>query len=119
MSRKTRTDPAVEDAQAPVIEEADLHGFWDRTKIGDESDDAFASVVDVTADAASEAETLAYMGNVTQVEPDELTELAGWAESKACRACRRKILEHHDPALLRHDECRHAVRVGRILRRYE
>ncbi|MGZ4754528.1 MAG: hypothetical protein ACXWA9_06465 [Acidimicrobiia bacterium] len=122
MSRKSRTE--VVDDQEPVAEteldETDHHGFWDRATLdADENDDAFASVVDAEGEAADdEAGSGARFGNVTQVDADERIALAEWAESKACRLCKRKIREHHDPELLRHDECRTALRVSRLLRRY-
>ncbi len=106
----------------PEPEDVDPHGFWDGANLsGEAHDDAFAVVIDADGERTDDRETLAYMGSVThtQLDRDELIALAEWAESKACRLCRRKISEHHDPALLKHDECRTALRAGRLLRRYD
>jgi hypothetical protein len=123
MRRKASTE-AIQDEElsAPSeVEDVDPHGFWDGANLsGDAHDEAFAVVIDADGEQTDNRETLAYMGSVseTRIEPDELVALAVWAESKACRLCRRKIREHHDPALLKHDECRTALRAGRLLRRY-
>jgi hypothetical protein len=120
MGRKSRSTTVEEDAPSAPVEDADLHGFWDRSRSADDNDEAFADVLDDAGenDPDSDAETLQYMGNVTQIGPAELEELAEWAEDKACRVCRRRIREQHDPRQLKHDECRTALRVSRLLRRY-
>jgi hypothetical protein len=124
MGRKSRSNTVEEDAptapSASEAEEVDLHGFWDRSRSDVDDEEAFAVVLDDDGDhdETSDAETLQYMGNVTQIGAEELVDLAEWAENKACRVCRRKIREQHDPRQLKHDECRTALRVSRLLRRY-
>ena len=123
MSRKTklRTDDAeVDGIDAPHIEDADPHGFWDRDNLGGEAnDDAFAHVIDIARDLPDERETLVYMGSVTEVDGAELAALGAWAEDKACRGCRRKMRARGDILLLKHDECRKAFRVSSLLHRYQ
>lgn len=127
MRRKTPIEDRPDRAEADdavdetvEVDNVDPHGFWDGANLsGDDHDEAFAVVIDAEGDPADDKETLAYMGSVpqTRIDADELEALVGWAEAKACRNCRRKIREHHDPELLKHDECRTALRVARVLRR--
>jgi hypothetical protein len=120
MGRKSRSNTVEEDAPTAPVEDADLHGFWDRSRLTIDNDEAFADVLEDAgeSDPDTDAETLQYMGNVTQIGADELVDLAEWAENKACRVCRRRIREQHDPRQLKHEECRTALRVSRLLRRY-
>jgi hypothetical protein len=106
---------------APAIDEAsDLHGFWDGPSVElDDLDEAFVIIDADDSDHDVERETLVYMGSVSrsQVDDDELTVLADWAEAKACPSC-RTFDEQHPRAKLQHDGCATALRVGRLLRTY-
>jgi len=121
MSRKatTETDEQQASEAASGSEGTDLHGFWDGPSSDlQELDDALSVVIDDDGDEAGERETLVYMGNVDLTDAGELRVLANWAESKACRGCKREVVANEDPTRLRHAECRNAFRVGRLLRRY-
>jgi hypothetical protein len=121
-TRSTVDDQADEiDAPASLVaeDEIDDHGFWDNDRLDTvDDDDAFAVVLDVDGEDGAEDETLLYMGNVAPVDAGELTDLADWAESKACKSCTRRFSEHADDHSLRHDDCRKALHTGRLLRRY-
>lgn len=109
MSRKTTTRSEIDDS--------DHHGFWDQP-----ARDGFTAEMEVDADLADlagldhEADTS--IGDVTAITADERIVLSEWAESMACGVCRLAIVEHHDPTQLDHDECRTALRVSRLIRRY-
>lgn len=121
-TRSTVDDDDVDAAPAAVdeaIDEPDDHGFWDSDRLDTaDNDDAFAVVLDVDGEDVAEDETLLYMGNVAPVDAGELTVLAEWAESKACRSCTRRFSDHADDQSLRHEDCRKALHTGRLLRRY-
>lgn len=119
MSRKATTEVDERDGLEELIDApdradgADEHGFWD----GPSLDEHEPLVAD---DGDDEHETRVYMGDVvhTTADRDDVEALAGWAASKACDDCRAAIEADHDPDALDHDECRHALRVCRLLRRY-
>jgi hypothetical protein len=122
MSRKTKTRSAVLDDDRfvePEVEGPDPHGFWDVDRLdAEDNDDAFALVIEEHEDETpAERATAVYMGRVAEVDPVECGLLADWAESKACRACRRRFHRDGDLARLQHDECRTAFRVGELLHR--
>jgi hypothetical protein len=109
MSRKTTTRSELDDS--------DHHGFWDQA-----AREGFTAAMDGESDLADLAE-LDYdadtsIGDVTSITADERIVLAEWAESMACGVCRLAIVEHHDPTQLPHEECRTALRVSRLIRRY-
>ena len=121
MSRKAMTEIQEQHGSgaASGAEGTDLHGFWDGPSSDlRELDEALSVVIDDDGDEAGERETLVYMGNVDLTDADELTILADWAESKACRGCTRAVAANADPTHLRHAGCRKAFRVARLLRRY-
>jgi hypothetical protein len=100
-------------------DDRDHHGFWDSDRLDTaDNDDAFAIVLDAVDDESAEDETLLYMGNLAPVEAGELTVLAAWAESKACRTCIRRFADDADDQRLKHEDCRKALHTGRLLRRY-
>jgi hypothetical protein len=115
MRRKLRVrrdpSPPVE-AEAPV----DVHeGFWAGDDLAEGDATAIAAVdedhtLEYGRKARPDVQELAAMA--------ELLTLATWAEDKACRPCRSRLEETHDPAALDHDECRTALRVARLLSRY-
>jgi hypothetical protein len=117
MSRKSRST-LVEDDTRPTeteVDDTDHHGFWDSARLDTEdNDDAFSLVLE--ADDGGEHETLVYMGNVGDIDPREISILARWSESKACRGCTRRFFEHHELSRLKHEECRKAMRVAHLLR---
>jgi hypothetical protein len=118
-----RSRSTVDEGDAPLalpdVDETDDHGFWDSGRLDTvDDDDAFAVVLDSEDDDVAEGETLLYMGNVAPVDAGELTMLADWAESKACRSCTRKFADHADDQRLKHEDCRKALHTGRLLRRY-
>ena len=109
MSRKTTTRSELDDS--------DHHGFWDQA-----TREGFTAAMESDADLGDLAE-LDYdadtsIGDVTAITAEERIALAEWAESMACGACRLDIVDHHDPTQLPHDECRTALRVSRLIRRY-
>lgn len=57
------------------------------------------------------------LGDRIDVDDAERERLADWVEARACRACRDELHRSHDPARLAHDDCRTALRAGRVLRR--
>ncbi len=122
MSRKSKTRSDVLDDDRfvePEVEGADPHGFWDVDRLdAEDNDDAFALVIEEHDDETpAERATAVYMGRVAEVDAVELGLLADWAESKACRHCRRRFRSYRDLAMLRHDECRTALRVSNLLHR--
>jgi hypothetical protein len=121
MSWRSRSTVDESDARRalPDVDDSDDHGFWDNDRLDAvDNDDAFAVVLDSEDDDVAEGETLLYMGNVAPVDAAELTTLAEWAESKACRSCTRKFADHADDLRLKHEDCRKALHTGRLLRRY-
>lgn len=126
MSWRTRStvedvdaDEAHSESESEPLVETDDHGFWDSDRLDTvDDDDAFAIVLDTDGEDVAEDETLLYMGNVAPVDATELTVLAEWAESKACRSCTRRFSEHADDQSLKHPDCRKALHTGRLLRRY-
>ncbi len=117
---RTRTEPADvprPDAESPAT---DHERFWAGADLEvAEHLDTLAGVIETDEQEAAD-ETLEYMGTRPRPKIDrvELEALAVWADSKACRVCRRTIDATHDPATLKHDDCRKALRVARLLRRY-
>jgi hypothetical protein len=116
MRRKVRELEPVEGAVATEPASSDHDRFWGGDDLADlDHAQALAQV--------REDETLEY-GAKSSLDPTvlaamaELMALATWAEDKACRPCRTSMEETHDPARLEHDECRHALRVARLLSRY-
>jgi hypothetical protein len=114
---RRRNRGGTESAERPVeVETAGHHDeFWAGPLDELDHEQAFEHV--------REDETLEY-GARSPLDPTalkamaELMELATWAEDKACRPCRTRMEETHDPAALEHDECRQALRVARLLSRY-
>ena len=133
MRRKSRTkaEQAAEprtDAESSVAETSaaetsakEHDDFWSGAPAGDDEHLETLAGVTETDEQEMADDMLEYMGSVpnTGIDPDELVTLAQWAESKACRACRKKMHETHDPEMLRHANCRSALRVERLLRRYD
>jgi hypothetical protein len=109
MSRKATTHSELDDS--------DHHGFWDQP-----AREEFTDELEVDTDLADLAELDSQadgsIGDVTAITADERIVLSEWAESMACGVCTLAIVEHHDPTRLPHDECRTALRVARLLRRY-
>jgi hypothetical protein len=120
MARRSPTpEPgtATVDEPDPESPEAATDGFWAADAlVTDANEEALAHLLDGDhdPDAAARA-TRSYMGSA--VGEDEGAQLARWAESKACKGCRRQIGRDHDPAALKHDDCRQALRAARILGR--
>jgi hypothetical protein len=127
---RTRAEPAEEprtDAESSTAETSaaetsarDHDEFWSGAPLGvDEHLDPLAGVIEDDEQEMAD-DTLEYMGSAprTRIDPDELVKLAKWAETKACRVCQKKMHETHDPATLQHANCRSALRVERLLRRY-
>jgi hypothetical protein len=113
-----RRQKADRDAPSTVVEQpADEHdGFWT-------GDDLVEHGPAHALAAVAEDHSLEYgrraMPDTTELAAmAELNMLANWAEDQACRACRSRMEETHDPAALEHDECRIALRVARLLSRY-
>jgi hypothetical protein len=127
MRRRSRTkaeaDEPRTDAESSSAESSaqDHDDFWSGESAG--GDDHLETLAGVTEDDEQEVaeDTLEYMGSVpnTGIDPEELLALANWAESKACRVCRKQMHDTHDPATLKHANCRSALRVERLLRRYD
>jgi hypothetical protein len=121
MSRKAPPEIDEELVAALEADDTDQHGFWDGPTLDLEALD-LAFAVDDEAEGAPDGarETLVYMGSVpqTQVDDQELTALADWAESKACRACRTNRSEPGDAPPLEHEGCRQALRASTLLRSY-
>lgn len=118
MRRKARDQ--AEQGEVPSAGAGSAATDHDRFWAGEPLDaDTFARVAEPDEEEVAE-ETLEYMGTVprTRVAPAELIALAEWAESKACRPCRKKLEETHDPTTLKHDDCRNGLRIARLLRRY-
>ncbi|MGZ8753430.1 MAG: hypothetical protein ACXW1S_10660 [Acidimicrobiia bacterium] len=117
---RSRTDPIDEPRPGADSSNTAHDEFWAGAPAGDDEHlETLAGVIETDEQEMAD-ETLEYMGSVpaTWVEPDELVALGKWAESKACRACRKQIKDTHDPSTLKHDECRTALRVERLLRNY-
>jgi hypothetical protein len=117
---KSHSDVLDDDLFVEPVRDDDPHGFWDVDRLGaEDNDDAFALVIEEHDDEPPpERATLVYMGSVgDEVSAIERTRLADWAESKACRACRRRFHQFDDTSLLKHDECRNAFGSSRLLRR--
>jgi hypothetical protein len=128
MRRKTRTKPDPADADTSEAETSraqtskDHDEFWSNAPVGvDEHLETLAGVESDLDDGEISEDTLEYMGSVpsTRADQAELIALAKWAESKACRACRKRMHDTHDPATLKHVNCQSALRVERLLRRYD
>lgn len=122
MRRKSRARPDPAEEPPPDVDSSaqDHADFWSGAPAGvDEHLETLAGVIDREEQETAD-DTLEYMGAAprTGVDPDELVALAKWAESKACRACRKRMHETHDPATLKHVNCRSALRVERLIRRY-
>lgn len=127
MRRKSRSPEPAEapptdaDTSAAEASAKDHDEFWSGAPLG--VDERLETLTGVTEDDEQEVadDTLEYMGSVphTGIDPNELVMLAQWAESKACRACRKRMHETHDPATLKHANCRSALRVERLVRRYD
>jgi hypothetical protein len=98
------------------VDETDHHGFWDSARLDTEDNDEAFSLVLEEADDTGEHETAIYMGSVVDNDPEEISSLADWSESKACRGCTRRFREHHEPSRVKHDGCRKALRVAQLLR---
>ena len=127
MRRRSRTkadaDEPRTDAESSSAESSaqDHDDFWSGASADvDEHLETLAGVIEDDEQERAD-DTLEYMGSVphTGIDPDELLALASWAESKACRVCRKRMQDTHDPATLQHAGCRSALRVERLLRRYD
>jgi len=57
------------------------------------------------------------LGDRLGVDDAERDRLADWVEAQACPTCRDELHRSHDPTRLAHDDCRTALRAGRVLRR--
>ncbi len=121
MRRKARARAEAADDERTGADSSarDHDAFWLGAPSGvDGHFETLAGVVD-TEEQEMADDTLEYMGTPrTHVDPEELTALAEWAGSKACRVCRKKLHDTHDLTTLKHPNCRSALRVERILRRY-
>jgi hypothetical protein len=121
VSSEVQTSEESDDTRADAESSAKVHEeFWSGSPTGvDEHLETLANVIDADEQGMAD-DTLEYMGAAprTRVDPDELVKLAQWAESKACRVCRKKMHETHDPDTLKHPDCRSALRIERLLRRY-
>jgi hypothetical protein len=113
--------PAPPEVGAPddTGPESSAHAaFWaDDALSTEENAEALASLLegeDHDADEVARA-TRSYMG--TAIDHDERDRLVAWAESKACRTCRRRLARAHDLDRLPHEECRNALRAARVLAR--
>jgi hypothetical protein len=113
-------DPSAsldEAAPDPEVDAEPLDEFWGADALDTtQNADALAQLLDHEHDEDEAARaTRSYMG--AAAGEDEREALARWAEGKACKGCRRTLLTTHDPARLRHDDCRSALRVARLLSR--